>query len=566
MYTYTFYFGKSGPLGCALYNPGGVHAGKAAPTAAARERCVGTSWINLLGLSILPAYLVVTILLGWWSRQRDGGANDFLNASRSLPLWIVVGAFLSANCGALEIVGLSAVAAQYGVQAFHFYWIGAIPGMVFLGAIMIPLYMHTGVRSLPEYLERRFDARVRLFNAWLLLGAGTALAGIGLYAMAQVLHVVFGWPFTGSAVLAACVVLAYVLMGGLRATIYNEVFQLLVIVVGLSSLLFLPTTHFHSAAAFQGSHAHLWQGLPGVAPHAEMDKLGVFVGLGFVLSFSYWCTDFVLVQRALTARTPDEGRMVPLLAGFGKLGFSLLVITPALGAAAYLGPRMPAAFDQTLPALMAASYGPVQLGLGMTALLASLMTGLAANISAFAALWTEEIYRAHMRPGAPEAHYIRMGRMASVVATVLSIATSYFAFHFRDLMEYVQMIFSLFSAPFFAVFLLGMFTRRATARGALAGLACGASLALAHHGLAAAGLVHYGSLMTANFYVAIYAFAASLAAGLLFSRGGERKSEAQLERLVWRPGVLRYAAPRWRWWMLAGLLLALCVALNVLWR
>lgn len=527
---------------------------------------MGTSWANLLGLAILPAYLAVTILLGWQARKRSGGANDFLNASRSLPLWIVVGAFLSANCGALEIVGLSAAAAQYGAQAFHFYWVGAIPGMVFVGAVMMPLYMHTGVRSLPEYLERRFDARVRLFNAGLLLGAGIALAGIGLYAMAQVLHVVFGWPFTASAVLAAGSVLVYVLLGGLRATIYNEVFQLLVIVLGLASLLFLPTTHFHSMAALQGSHAHLWQGLPAVAPHAEMDKLGVILGLGFVLSFSYWCTDFVLVQRALTARTTQEARMVPLLAGFGKLGFSLLVIAPALGAAAYLGPRMPASFDQTLPALMAASYGPVLLGLGMTALLASLMTGLAANVSAFAALWTGEIYRAHLRPGAPEAHYIRMGRMASVVAVVLSIATSYFAFHFRDLMEYVQMIFSLFSAPFFAVFLLGMFTRRATARGALAGLACGASLAITHHGMVALGWLHYGSMMTANFYVAMYAFAAALGAGLLFSGGGERKSEAQLEKLVWRPSVLRYAAPGWRWWLLAVLLLAVCVALNILWR
>jgi solute:Na+ symporter, SSS family len=528
---------------------------------------VATLVVGSLGMAILPLYLIVTILIGWASRRTHSGANDFLNASRSLPLWIVVAAFLSANCGALEIVGLSAMAAQYGVQAFHFYWVGAIPGMVFLAGVMIPVYMRSGVQSLPEYLEKRFDARVRLINSWLILATGTALSGIGLYAIAQVLHVVFGWSFTGGAFLAVGIVLIYVMLGGLRATIYNEVFQLLVIVLGLLPLSYRTATMFHSESHLSGTHWHLWLGLPPLSRAASLDQFGVIVGLGFVLSFSYWCTDFVLIQRALTAKTIAAGRLVPLLAGFGKLGFSLLVIVPSLGAAAFLGRRMPSSFDQTLPALMAASYGPALLGLGMTALLASLMSGLAANVSAFSAVWTEEIYRRSIRRTAPEEHYIRVGRVSIVAAIVLSITTSYLAFYFRDLMEYVQLIFSLFGAPFFAIFLIGIFTRRATSRGAVVGLSCGVVLAVFHHSLVAAGWLVYGSLMSANLYVAMYAFSTALFVGLLFSRTAERKTDAELELLVYRSGQKSESSrASVLWWLLASSLLAACAVLNYLWR
>jgi SSS family solute:Na+ symporter len=527
-----------------------------------------TPVLKSFGVVILPLYLIVTVLIGWLSRRRLSGANDFLNASRSLPLWVVAAAFLAANCGALEIVGLSAMAAQYGVQAFHFYWIGAIPGMVFLAGFMIPVYMRSGVQSLPEYLERRFDARVRLINSWLILATCTALSGIGLYAVAEVLHVVFGWKFTDGAFLAAGIVMIYVILGGLRATIYNEVFQLFIIVLGL-----FPLLHRTSAGALgfsthlAGSRGHLWLHLPLVSPAASLDRFGVVAGLGFVLSFSYWCTDFVLIQRALTTKTIAAGRLVPLLAGFGKLGFSLLVIVPSLGAAAFLGHRMPTSFDQTLPTLMAAAYGPVLLGLGMTAVLASLMSGLAANVSAFSSVWTEEIYRSSIRVGATESHYIRVGRISMIVAVALSIATSYLAFNFRDLMEYVQLIFSLFGAPFFAIFLMGIFTRRATSRGAIAGLVSGVTVAFVHHGLVAAGLRVYGSLMSANFYIAIYAFLTALIVGLLFSRQAERKNDSELEGLVYVYGQNNESTrASVTWWFLACLLLASCATLNYLWR
>ena len=225
-------------------------------------------WARTCGLAVLPLYILATLAIGWVSRRRAGRANDFLNASRSLPIWIVAAAFLSANCGALEIVGLSAVAAQYGAAAFHFYWIGAIPGLVFLSGVIIPVYMRSGVKSLPEYLQLRFDSRVRLANASLVLATGTALSGIGLYAMAEVLEVVFGWPFSAGALLAAAVVLMYVLLGGLRATIYNEVFQLAVIVAGLLPLVFLKTSVFHTSGSLAGAHWHLWSPIPTLSPHA----------------------------------------------------------------------------------------------------------------------------------------------------------------------------------------------------------------------------------------------------------------------------------------------------------
>jgi SSS family solute:Na+ symporter len=517
-------------------------------------------------LVVLPLYVAATLVIGWLPRRRARRSNDFLNASRSLPVWIVAAAFLSANCGALEIVGLSAVAAQYGVAAFHFYWVGAIPGLIFVSAFMIPVYMRSGVKSLPEYLHLRFDRRVRLANALLVLAAGTALSGIGLYAISQVLAAVFGWAFSAGALLAAVVVLAYVLLGGLRATIYNEVFQLVVIVAGLVPLLLLKTTMFHSSPSLNGAYWHLWSDLPHVAPNATLDVLGVTVGLGFVLSFSYWSTDFVMIQRTLAARTVEAGRMVPLLAGFGKLGFSVLVVAPALGAVSYLGSRMPARYDESLPTLMAASFPPILLGLGMTTLLASLMTGLAANVSASSAVWTEEIYRTMLRIGAPERHYVSVGRATSIVAVALSVATSYLAFYFRDLMEYVQLIFSLFGAPFFAVFLLGVLTRRATATGALAGLSSGFAVALAQHGLIAAHVLHYGSLMTADFYVAMIAFATSLLVCLATSRPGDRRPPAEMNDLVLQSTgtALKQLGPLW--WAMAGSLLLACAVLNYLWR
>jgi len=302
-----------------------------------------------------------------------------------------------------------------------------------------------------------------------------------------------------------------------------------------------------------------------LASHASpLDAVGIVFGLGFVLSFGYWTTDFVLMQRAFTARTDAAARQVPLWAGFGKLGFSMLVVLPGLAAYRLLpGLGSSLRFDQALPALMRLQYGPAMLGLGLTAIAASLMSGLAANVSAFTALWTEDIYHAHIAPSKPDRHYLVMGRIATIVAIAISLLTSYINFLFSDLMEHVQLIFSVFGAPFFAIFLLGMTTRRTSERGAIAGFLSGVTVALLHLLCFSRGWLHYGSVMSANFYVAIYAFCTSAIVALLVSFTGSpmrETAEPALQMNLTFRGMPRLL------WILFALLLGACVGLNLMWR
>jgi len=520
----------------------------------------------LTGLSILPLYFLATIFIGWLSRRRSQSANAFLSATGSLSLPIVVAAYLAANCGALEIVGLSALAAEYGVEAFHFYWIGAIPAMVFLALWMMPVYRASGVKSVPEYLDARYGSAVRLLYACIQAITMLLLAGISLYAMAQMLEVVFGWSFAGSVLLAASVVLFYTLLGGVRATIFNEFFQLGVMIAGLVPLS-IRSIHLLNSSGPE-PRDHLWLYLPTAAPSAQLDKLGVILGLGFVLSFGYWCTDFVLMQRAFAARTEADARQVPLWAGFGKLLFSGLVVLPGLAAHHLLaGLGHAQRFDQALPALMKMLYGPEMLGLGLTALAASLMSGFAANISAFAAIWTEDIYRPYLHRHAPDRHYLNIGRTCLVVATVLSAVTSCLTFLFTDLMENVQLIFSVFGAPFWAVFLLGMTSRRTSGRAAMAGLISGITVALLHLAAVAHGLLRYGSMLSADFYGAIYAFGTTVLVAIAVdssSRNAPAVSSGNQLIFTWRAAHTgRKVAVLW---ILSAVLLTACALLNWIWR
>jgi SSS family solute:Na+ symporter len=519
------------------------------------------------GLLILPLYFLVTILIGWWARRQSRSANAYLNASRSLPLWIVTAAYLAANCGALEIVGLSAMAAHYGVQAFHFYWIGAIPAMVFLAIWMMPVYRRSGVRSVPEYLDVRYGPNLRLLNACVLATTMLLFAGISLYAMAQTLQAIVGLTFVASISISAGVVLAYVLLGGIKATIYNEVFQLIIMIGGIAPVAWHAFRSGAVAPALrQGVSYHLWTGLPVASNAAPLDGVGVIFGLGFILSFSYWCTDFVLMQRAFTARTEIAARQVPLWAGFGKLLFSVLVVVPGL-AAVHLLPELGRSqrFDQALPAIMTFFYGPTMLGLGLTALVASLMSGLAANVSAFAAIWTEDIYRSRIRQHATDRHYLAMGRITAAVAIVVGAFASYIDFLFRDLMEHVQLIFSVFAAPFWAIFLLGMTTRRTTERGAVIAFLGGTIVALTHLVAFIRGWIFYGSIMSANFHGAIYAFCTALALGWLVSIT-EAYTPTQTQKGLmfrWRAGLVE---SNHLLWILSLILLTSCIALNLIWR
>ncbi len=522
---------------------------------------------NLIGILILPVYFMITISIGWLSRRRESTANSYLNATRSLPVLVIATAYLAANCGALEIVGLSAMASQYGVQAFHFYWIGAIPAMVFLALFMMPLYRRNSVRSVPEYLEVRYGPGMRLFNACISALTAFFLAGISLYAMAQVLIVVSGVRFLAGVVLSAVVVLIYVLLGGLRATIYNEVFQLLIMVLGLAPLAWRC---FHTAWQIHlqspDATSRLWTALPLASRSAPFDVAGISLGLGVVLSFGYWCTDFVLMQRAFAVRTEAEARAVPLLAGFGKLAFSFLVVVPGIAAMRLVPPLALAHHhDQALPLLMELSYGPILLGLGLTALVASLMSGLAANISAVAALWTEDIYRSHINAHDTEAHYMRVARMAIVASATLSCLVSYTTFLFSNLMENVQLLFALFGSPFWAVFLLGMTTTRVKSRTAIIGFLSGITAGVCHLLVQAAGWVHYGSVMSSNFHAAGYSFTTTMITSLLLSCGQDAS--------VGDPACIDLRHPPFRLerrdlpvLVLSTALLLCCLGLNILWR
>ncbi len=509
-------------------------------------------------VAVLPLCLAAVLWIGWRSRRHWSSANDYLNASRSISTWAAALAFLAYNCGSIEVVGISAMAAQYGVQALHFYWVGGIPGLVFMGLVVLPIYMRTGARSLPEYLGMRFGPSVRLLNAAISLIGTACFSGVALYAAAQVLHLILGWRYQASMLLCAAVVLAYVLAGGVRASIFTSVFQLFVMIAGLAPLLFFAV-HLDAADwAQRAARWRLWSPLPAISPHASLDRFGVLVGLGFVISFSYWCTDFVMIQRALAARTVEDARKVPLLAGFGKMGIAFLVVLPGVAAPALLPAGVP--FDQTMPALMRLEFGPALLALGTAALVAGLTAWLAGNVSGFCALWVEEIYRVRLRPGRAEQHYIRAGQLAVPVCLLLAEVAAYGAFHFRDMMEFLQLIVALFYAPVFAAVVAGLGSRRTTECGAFVGICAGVAAALALQCCYWTHIAPFGSQMTANFYEAALGFAVAIAVCLLIR--GERSQHGSV---IFDAALWRELRPSPALFALSVALLAVCLLLNVLW-
>jgi SSS family solute:Na+ symporter len=519
---------------------------------------------NPWALMVFPLYLGTIVMISFISRRHSPTSNEYLNASRSLPAWAAALAFLAYNCGSIEIVGMSAMAAQYGVQALHFYWIGGIPGMIFMGIVVLPLYIETGARSLPEYLGIRFGPDVRLLNACLSMVSTAGFSGVTLYAMARVLNLIVGWSLPTGAIASALFVLVYVVLGGFRATVFTAVFQLLVMIAGIAPLLFL-TVHF-TATSFplRPDRWHLWKTLTPISPSAPLDGVGVALGLGFVISFSYWCTDFVMIQRALTARTGDAARRVPILAGFGKLGIALLVVLPGAAAPALLSGTGVSSFDEAMPALMALVYGPALLSLGAAALLAGLMAGLAGNISGFSALWTEEVYRARLNAGQAESHYVHVGRLSILACVLLALLGAYATFCFHDLMEFLQLILALFYPPVFVVVLAGITCKRLQSLGAIAGILGGVLSGLALQVSFWAGWVHFGSQMSANFYTALLSFFLSLAFCTVSSAFVHTDS-GLANRIFEIKGLAGAIRPSATLVVLSTILFSLCVLLNLFW-
>ena len=498
-------------------------------------RPITLSWADAVPLLL---YVAAILFVGWRLRRRMVSTDAFLLAGRSLPSWVTGIAFVAANCGALEVMGVVSTAAKYGARANHFYWIGAVPAMLFLALFMMPVYHRSRVRSVPEFLKMRFGEPTRAFNAACFAVLMVLVSGISQYAMAIVLGSILGWSFTASVLAGAVVVLVYVLLGGLRATIYNEVLQFVLIVLGFAPLAFLALREFGGfdglRAALPDHLRHTWRGMAVVDPATTtMDGFGTVIGLAFVLSFGYWCTDFLLVQRALAAKDLPAAVETPLIASVVKLFFPFLVVVPGLAAFALFPAELAGRYDMALPQLMQRYYGPGLMGLGVTAMLASFMSGMAGNVTAFNTVWTYDLYQAYVAPGRSDRHYLHVSRVATVAAVALASVTAFIVLRFNSLMDYVQLLFSFFNAPLFATFLLGMFTTWATPAGGLSGLVAGTLGALGHYAAVRGGLLRYGSDMTANFYGAAVGWGVCFAVTILVSAFTKRKPREQLAGLVY---------------------------------
>ena len=450
---------------------------------------------------IIALYFVFVLGVGFIIKKRIKSSNDFLNSSRNIPLWITSLAFISANLGAQEVLGMVASGAKYGIMTVHFYWVGAIFAMVFLGVFMMPFYYGSRARSVPEYLFLRFDEKTRALNAITFAGMTVFSSGISLFALAKLFEAVLGWDFDWSIWIAAGIVLIYTFVGGLTSAVYNEVLQFFLIVLGLSPLVIIA---LHEAGGWETVKANLAPQLTHAWKYmgdADSNPMGIhfmslIFGLGFVMSFGYWCTDFLVIQRAMIAKDMNAAQRTPIMAAIPKLLMPLVVVLPGIVAIALSQPAMAdkgfsipkdasGAFDytMTLPSLISKYYPSGMLGVGITALLASFMSGMAGNVTAFNSVFTYDIYQSYIVKQRSDRHYLWVGKLVTVFGILFSIGTAYLATSFNNINDFLQLVFSFVNGPLFATFLLGMFWKRTTSDGAFWGLFLGTVGAAIAHGL-----------------------------------------------------------------------------------
>ncbi len=596
--------------------------------------------MNLTGIDwlLMLVYFVFVLGIGFVLKRRVKTSTDFFLAGRAIPAWVCGLAFISANLGAQEVIGMAASGAKYGIVTSHFYWIGAIPAMVFVGIFMMPFYYGSRARSVPEYLRLRFDEKTRGLNAISFATMTVFSSGVSMYAMArliQTLHILDApfqrmaispqWIFHVSILFSAVIVLGYIFLGGLSSAIYNEVLQFFLIVAGFLPLVWLGLKNvggWHGIVQkLPAGYTHSWVGMG--SPHTNrlgVEWFGLVMGLGFVLSFGYWCTDFLVVQRAMAADSMSAARRTPLIAAIPKMFFPLLVILPGLIAIALpaerqvnptmamsqppsargegiIPPKLDAAglpvldreghvvldYDLAIPNMLLHYFPTGILGLGLTALLASFMSGMAGNVTAFNTVWTYDIYQSYIRPNASDEHYLMMGRLATVFGIAFSVLAAYAATRFNNIMDMLQLVFAFVNAPLFATFLLGMFWKRTTGHGAFFGLVSGTVAAALHHGLtlpvgASAGIkggwlgtvLHtYPSEMAQNFWTAIWAWVTCFIVTMMISMVTRPRDERELVGLVYslteRPReehLAWYVRPKF----IGAVVLALTLLLNLAFR
>ena len=634
------------------------------------------AWVDY---AILIAYVAFVVGIGWALARYMKSSSDFLTSARSIPTWVTGLAFISANLGALELVGMAASGAKYGIATAHFYWVGAIPAMIFLAVFMMPFYYGSKARSVPEYLKMRFDERVRALNAVAFAVMTIFASGISMNALAKLLHELLGWDYNLALWICSGVVLIYVLKGGLTSAIYTEVLQFFMIVLGFAPVVYLglkdvggwhAMNHSLQAVATDPSALYLkgagttyaadawtsaWK--PVLAGPANnpmgVDWFAIIFGLGFVLSFGYWCTNFLVVQRAMAAKNMAAARNTPLVAAVPKMLFPFLVIVPGMIAAALCtlpdknyripppilsqavyakavdavksaSPASSAAgikavgdalgkpvsaekiasliaanaanklsdeqiekgiynsiaendYDNVILSLVKKYCPPGLLGLALTALLASFMSGMAGNVTAFNTVFTYDLYQAYFAPGKSDRHYFLTGKVITVVGILLSIAAAYFASMYNNCMDVIQLVFSFVNAPLFATFLLGMFWKRTTGTGAFFGLFGGIGASAIIHGLTVAEgkggwlgqkLYEFPSTMAQNFWLAAFSFTVCFTLTLVISLATRRaKTDDELKGLVYSltPKIKSDNVPFFLQPGVVGVMLLIaCVILNII--
>jgi SSS family solute:Na+ symporter len=538
--------------------------------------------LDVFDYLILAIYFATVLGVGFAARRAIKTSADFFLSGRSMPAWVTGLAFVSANLGALEIIGMAANGAQYGLMTLHYYWIGAVPAMVFLGIVMMPFYYGSKVRSVPEFLRLRFNRPTHLFNALSFAVAQVLIAGVNLYALALVLDALLGWPLWTSIVVGAAIVLIYIGIGGLSSAIYNEVLQFFVILAGLIPITVVGLVKvggidglFASIRSSELGDAalHTWQGTVSTENPLGANWIGIVFGLGFVLSFGYWTTNFAEVQRALSAKDMSAARRTPIIGAFPKLLIPAVTVIPGLiaivtvkGLGAEEGDLV---YNNAIPLLMNDLLPNGVLGVAVTGLIASFMAGMAANVSGFNTVFTYDIWQAYIRKGRSDEYYLRIGRIATVGGIVIGIGTAFIAAGFSNIMNYIQTLFSLFNAPLFATFIVGMFWKRMTAWAGFWSLLLGTASSLTLYLLYLADVVTFNSDLEESFWGAGLAFFTALVVAVLVTLVTESKPDHQLRGLVYglagptTSGEVIMAGDK-VWWRNPVLLGGIAVALAVL--
>ncbi|HWL96828.1 MAG TPA: sodium:solute symporter family protein [Nocardioidaceae bacterium] len=538
--------------------------------------------------ALIALYFVFVLGIGYMARRAISNSLDFFLSGRSLPAWITGIAFISANLGAIEIMGMSANGAQYGMPTVHYFWVGAIPAMLFLGVVMMPFYYGSKVRSVPEFMLRRFGPPAHLVNAISFAVAQILIAGINLFLLATIVNVMLGWPIPVSVVVAAVIVLSYITLGGLSAAIYNEVLQFFVIVAALLPLTLLA---LHRVGGWQGLSERIsdpeqmtaWPGneLAGF-DSSILSVIGIVFGLGFVLSFGYWTTNFVEVQRAMASKSMNASRRTPIIGAFPKMFVPFIVIIPGM-IAAVIVPELrqgkadgTADYNNALLYLINDLLPTGMLGVAITGLLASFMAGMAANVSAFNTVFSYDIWQDYIVKDRPDGYYLGVGRIMTVVATVGAIGTAFIASQYSNLMDYLQQLFSFFNAPLFATFILGMFWKRMTPTAGWVGLVAGTATAVTVAFLSedAFGSFSVGVLPLSgqgvSFVGAGAAFVVDILVSYFVTLATRPKPESQLVGLVYsltpKESFHDPRDDRESWYqrptLLAGIALAMVIVLN----